>query len=286
MEANLLLGDIVKVTPSSKVVGDMAIFMVQNGLDMDNIYEKGRDLAYPNSVVDYFKGMIGQPEGGFDPKLQEIVLKGIEPITVRPGTLLPDEDFEAIKEEYREEFGIELAEREVTSAALYPKVFKNYVKFYQDYGDFMRMDTHAFFYGLKEGETAEVEVDKGKRFIIRMVKMAQPNEEGYRPVLFEVDGFRREIYIEDKRSLFSKEKSTMLKADKNNPKEIGSGIPGTVLKVLVNEGDEVAENQPLIIVEAMKMETEIVAHAAGKIKEIYVSEGQSVQSGELIITME
>lgn len=286
MEANVLLGDIVKVTPSSKVVGDMAIFMVQNGLDKDNIYDKGKDLAYPNSVVDYFRGMIGQPEGGFDPKLQEIVLKGIEPITVRPGTLLPPEDFEAIRAEYRDEFGIELAEREVTSAALYPKVFKNYVKFYQDYGDFMRMDTHAFFYGLKEGETAEVEVDKGKRFIIRMVKMGQPNEEGYRPVLFEVDGFRREIYIEDKRSLFSKEKSTMLKADKNNPKEIGSGIPGTVLKVLVNEGDEVAENQPLIIVEAMKMETEIVAHAAGKIKEIYVSEGQSVQSGELILTME
>lgn len=286
MEANVLLGDIVKVTPSSKVVGDMAIFMVQNGLDKDNIYDKGKDLAYPNSVVDYFKGMIGQPEGGFDPKLQEIVLKGIEPITVRPGALLPPEDFEAIRAEYRDEFGIELAEREVTSAALYPKVFKNYVKFYQDYGDFMRMDTHAFFYGLKEGETAEVEVDKGKRFIIRMVKMGQPNEEGYRPVLFEVDGFRREIYIEDKRSLFSKEKSTMLKADKNNPKEIGSGIPGTVLKVLVNEGDDVAENQPLIIVEAMKMETEIVAHAAGKIKEIYVSEGQSVQSGELIITME
>lgn len=286
MEANMLLGDIVKVTPSSKVVGDMAIFMVQNGLNKENIYTKGKDLAYPNSVVDYFRGMIGQPEGGFDKALQDIVLKGIEPITVRPGALLEDEDFEAIKQEYRDEFGIELADREATSAALYPKVFKNYVKFYQDYGDFMRMETDAFFYGLKEGETAEVEVDKGKRFIIRLVKMGLPNEEGYRPVLFEVDGFRREIYIEDKRSLFSKEKSTMLKADKNNPKEIGSGIPGTVLKVLVNEGDSVEENQPLIIIEAMKMETEIVAHQSGKIREIYVSEGQSVQSGELMLVME
>ncbi|MEG0378522.1 MAG: pyruvate carboxylase, partial [Eubacterium sp.] len=199
MEANHLLGDIVKVTPSSKVVGDMAIFMVQNSLDMENIYEKGKDLAYPNSVVDYFQGMIGQPEGGFDKKLQEIVLKGIEPITVRPGTLLPDEDFDAIKKEYHDEFGIELADREITSAALYPKVFKNYVKFFEDYGDFMRMDTHAFFYGLKEGEITEVEVDKGRRHIIRLVKVGQANEEGYRPVLFEVDGFRREIYIEDKR---------------------------------------------------------------------------------------
>ncbi|MEG0076008.1 MAG: biotin/lipoyl-containing protein, partial [Eubacterium sp.] len=113
-----------------------------------------------------------------------------------------------------------------------------------------------------------------------------PNDEGYRPVLFEIDGFRREIYIEDKRSLSSKEKSTMLKADTNNAKEIGSNIPGTVLKVLVNEGESVVENQPLIIIEAMKMETEIVAHGSGKVKEIYVSQGQNVQSGELILTME
>ncbi|MEG0680621.1 MAG: pyruvate carboxylase [Eubacterium sp.] len=286
MEANLILGDIVKVTPSSKVVGDMAIFMVQNDLDAENIYEKGKTLSFPNSVVDFFQGMIGQPEGGFDKELQKIVLKGIEPLTVRPGALLPDEDFEAIKQEYRDEFGIELADRETSSAALYPKVFKNYVHFYHEYGDFMRMDSDVFFYGLKEGETAEVEMDKGKRFIIRLVKVGLPNDEGYRPVLFEIDGFRREIYIEDKRSLSSKEKSTMLKADTNNAKEIGSNIPGTVLKVLVNEGESVVENQPLIIIEAMKMETEIVAHGSGKVKEIYVSQGQNVQSGELILTME
>lgn len=286
MEANLLLGDIVKVTPSSKVVGDMAIFMVQNGLNRENIYEKGKDLAYPNSVVDYFRGMIGQPEGGFDPKLQQIVLKGLEPIKVRAGLLLPDEDFDAIKAEYREAFGIELSEREVVSAALYPKVFKDYMTFYQENGDFMRMDSHTFFYGLKEGEIAEVEIDKGRRVIIRLVKIGQPNEEGYRPVLFEVDGFRREIYVEDKRSFFAKEKNTMLKADPDNPKEIGSGIPGTVLKVLVNENEAVKENQPLVIVEAMKMETEIVAHTDGVISEIYVTEGQSVQSGELIIKLD
>ena len=230
--------------------------------------------------------MIGQPEGGFDPKLQQIVLKGLEPIKVRAGLLLPDEDFDAIKAEYREAFGIELSEREVVSAALYPKVFKDYMTFYQENGDFMRMDSHTFFYGLKEGEIAEVEIDKGRRVIIRLVKIGQPNEEGYRPVLFEVDGFRREIYVEDKRSFFAKEKNTMLKADPDNPKEIGSGIPGTVLKVLVNENEAVKENQPLVIVEAMKMETEIVAHTDGVISEIYVTEGQSVQSGELIIKLD
>lgn len=285
VEANHILGDIVKVTPSSKVVGDMAIFMVQNELDAENIYDKGKDLAYPNSVVDYFKGMIGQPEGGFDEQLQAIVLKGIEPITVRPGTLLPDEDFDAIRREYQEEFGVELDERDVTAAALYPKVFHDYMLFLEDYGDFMRMDSHAFFFGLKEGEMTEVEISTGKRVIVRLVRVGLPNEEGFTPVRFEIDGFRREIYIEDIRSLSSKQKVTMLKADPDNPKEIGSSIPGTVLKVLVNEGDEVEENAPLVVIEAMKMETEIVAAAAGVVKEIFVTDGQSVQSGELIIRM-
>lgn len=285
-KANLLLGDIVKVTPSSKVVGDLAIFMVQNDLTPENIVQKGKDLAFPNSVVDFFKGMIGQPVGGFDPDLQRIVLKGVEPITVRPGSLLPDEDFDGIRETFKEEFGIDLTDREVLSAALYPKVFKDYVTFFQDYGDFMRMDSHVFFHGLKEGETSEVEVAKGRRHIIKLVKVGMPDDEGFRPVTFEIDGFRRQIYIEDVRSLSSKQKSTMLKADPKNKKEIGSPIPGTVLKVLVNEGDAVTENQALVIVEAMKMETEIVASQDGVIKKITVTEGQKVESGELMVTLD
>lgn len=286
LEANLMLGDIVKVTPSSKTVGDLAIFMVQNDLSAENIKTKGKDLSYPDSVVDFYKGMIGQPEGGFDKELQKIVLKGIEPITVRPGTLLPDEDFAALKKEFRDNYCVELDDREVLSVALYPKVMKDFIEFTQDYGDFMRMDSHAFFYGLKKGELAEIEVSKGKRFLIKLVSVGMPNDEGLCPVMFEVDGFRREIYIEDKRSLSAKEKTTMLKADPKNNKQVGSGIPGTVLKVLINEGDEVVKNQTLVIVEAMKMETEMVASDKGKVKRIYVSEGQSVQTGELMVEME
>ncbi len=285
LEANLMLGDIVKVTPSSKVVGDLAIFMVQNDLTAENIKTKGKELSYPDSVVDFYKGMIGQPVGGFDKDLQKIVLKGIEPITVRPGTLLPDEDFDALKKEFSDNYGVILDDREVLSVALYPKVMKEYMEFQRDYGDFMRMDSHAFFYGLKKGELAEVEVSKGKRFLIKLVNVGLPNDEGMSPVMFEVDGFRREIYIEDKRSLSAKEKTTMLKADPDNKKEIGSGIPGTVLKVLINEGDPVVKNQTLVIVEAMKMETEMVAAEDGIVKRIYVSEGQSVQTGELIVVM-
>lgn len=283
--ANQLLGDIVKVTPSSKVNGDLAIFMVQNGLDADNIYTKGKDLAFPASVVDFFRGMIGQPAGGFNKRLQRIVLKGQKPITVRPGALLPDEDFDAICKEFKDEFGRDLTDREVMSAALYPKVYKDYLKFRKEYGDLERMESHAFFYGLREGEMTEVEVEDGKRHMITLVKIGDPDEDGERTVTFEIDGFRRQIKVEDRYSLSSQTKSKMLKANPNNKKEIGSGIPGTVLKVLVNEGDAVKENQALAVVEAMKMETEIVATANGTVSAIYVSEGQKVESGELMMTL-
>ena len=282
-EANLLLGDIVKVTPSSKVVGDLAIFMVQNGLTPENIYDKGKDLAFPGSVVDFFKGMIGQPAGGFNKKLQKMILKGAKPITVRPGSLLPPEDFDAIRADYKKEFDIDLADRQVSSAAMYPKVDHDYNAFKRDYGNFTRMESHAFFYGLTPGETTEVEVEDGKRYIIRLVRVDEPDENGMRDVTFEIDGFRRVISVEDKQSLSSQSKNTMLKADPDNPKEIGSPIPGTVIKVLVNEGDNVKVNEALVVVEAMKMETEIVATAAGKVETVYVSEGQKVESGELIV---
>jgi pyruvate carboxylase len=285
LESNILFGDIVKVTPSSKAVGDMAIFMVQNELDKENIYEKGATLAYPDSVVTFFKGMMGQPEGGFNERLQKIVLKGEEPITVRPGILLEDEDFDAIKATYKEDYGLELSDKEMLGAALYPKVYKDYIDFLHEFDDFMRMESHVFFHGLREGELVEVDIAKGKRFMIKLVEIGLPNEEGMRRLVFEVDGFRRDIIVEDKRSASSKAKETMLKADPDNPNQIGSGIPGTVIKVLVNEGDAIEEHQPLVIVEAMKMETEIAASCAGVVSEIYVTEGQAVQSGELIIQL-
>ena len=214
-----------------------------------------------------------------------ILLKGQKPITVRPGALLPDEDFDAICKEFKDEFGRDLTDREVMSAALYPKVYKDYLKFRKEYGDLERMESHAFFYGLREGEMTEVEVEDGKRHMITLVKIGDPDEDGERTVTFEIDGFRRQIKVEDRYSLSSQTKSKMLKANPNNKKEIGSGIPGTVLKVLVNEGDAVKENQALAVVEAMKMETEIVATANGTVSAIYVSEGQKVESGELMMTL-
>ncbi|MDD3223268.1 MAG: pyruvate carboxylase [Clostridium sp.] len=285
-EVNELVGDIVKVTPSSKMVGDFAIFMVQNGLTKENIYEKAANLAFPDSVVTYFKGMMGQPMGGFPEKLQKLVLKGEKPITCRPGELLKDENFEKIGEHLKDKFKFEPSDKDIISFALYPDVFEQYLKYIRRFGDPSRMGSDIFFYGLAEGETSEIEVSKGKSFIVKLVKIGEVDSQGNRNLLFEVNGFRRAIKIKDKNSHNVHEIIETKMADPDNEKEIGAPIPGNILSVLVKKGDKVNENDPLVIVEAMKMETRITASASGIIDEVYVKEGQQVSSGELLVSIE
>ncbi|MBF7096431.1 pyruvate carboxylase [Alkalibacter mobilis] len=285
VEANELFGDIVKVTPSSKAVGDMAIFMVQNELNKENIYEKGKDMAYPDSVRDFFKGMMGQPEGGFNERLQSIVLKGEKPIMVRPGTLLPDVDFDEITAEYKKDFNLELDQKDLLAAALYPKVFREYVEYMCVNDEYMRMESDVFFHGLKVGEVSQIEMGSGKSYVVKLVDIGKINDQGMRPVVFEVDGFRREIFIEDTKSFLAQTRDAHKQVDKNDPYQVGSSIPGTVVNVLVNEGDEVKVNQPLMIIEAMKMETEIVSSVDGIVEKVYAQKGQSVKSGELVIQL-
>ncbi len=283
---NLMLGDIVKVTPSSKMVGDLAIFMVQNELTPDNILEKGKHLTYPDSVVTYFKGMMGQPEGGFPPELQKIVLKGEEPITVRPGLLLPDEDLEKIIEYLEDKHKIIADEKDALSYALYGKVFEDYLDKYKEYGDLSLMGSDIFFHGLSVGETCEVEVKAGKILLIRLVGIGEVDRQGYRTLAFEVNGNRREIRIFDKNSGKEDKLVFTQMADPSDDHEIGSGIPGTVLKIFVKEGEAVSENQSLMIIEAMKMETTISSKCAGIIESIHVKEKQQVKAGELLIRLE
>jgi pyruvate carboxylase len=285
IEANELFGDIVKVTPSSKVVGDMAIFMVQNELNKENIYEKGKDMAYPDSVRDFFKGMIGQPEGGFNEALSKIVLKGEVPISVRPGTLLPDMNYQEITEEYKRDFNLALDQKDLLAAALYPKVFREYVEYMCVNDEYMRMESDVFFHGLKIGEIAQIEMSTGKSFMVKLVDIGKINDQGMRPVVFEVDGFRREIFVEDTKSFIAQTRDAHKQVDKDDPYQVGSSIPGTVVNVLVAEGDEVKVNQPLMIIEAMKMETEIVSNVDGVVEKIYAHKGQSVKTGELVIQL-
>ena len=285
-KVNEMLGDIVKVTPSSKVVGDMAIFMVQNDLTPENIYEKAKDMAFPDSVVSYFKGMMGQPIGGFPEKLQKLVLKGEEPIICRPGELLKPEDFNKISEHLRKEFKIEPSKKDILSCALYPKVFEDYLKYIQEHGDFSRMGSDIFFHGLSEGETCEVEIAEGKVLVIKLLEIGRLDEEGNRTLYFEVNDSRRAIKIHDKDSSINREVSFTQMADPSNKMEVGASIPGTVTKILVEQGDSVKENQTVAVIEAMKMETNITAPSDGIVDSIKVKEGQIVKAGELIIKLQ
>ena len=282
---NDMFGDIVKVTPSSKAVGDMAIFMIQNDLTDENIYEKAKDMAFPDSVVAYFQGMMGQPQGGFPEKLQKLVLKDIQPITCRPGELLEPEDMDGIKAMLETKYKREFPEAEVISYALYPKVFEDYLDWVAKNGDFSRMGSDVFFHGLAEGETCEVELEVGKTMVIKLIEIGKLDEKGYRTIDFEINGNRREIEIKDKTSKMTVTESYSSMADPSNPFEIGSSIPGTVTKLLVKEGETVKTGQTVAVVEAMKMETSVTSPVDGKVAKINVSLAQSVKSGELLIEL-
>ncbi|HMM05514.1 MAG TPA: pyruvate carboxylase [Clostridiales bacterium] len=284
-EVNEILGDIVKVTPSSKMVGDLAIFMVQNNLDKDNIAEKAKTLNFPDSVVSYFKGMMGQPLGGFPEDLQKAVLKGEEPITCRPGELLPSVDLEAVKEQISGlNENIDNIDRAVISWCLYPKVTEEYIRHREEYDDLSRLPSHVFFDGLMAGEKMEVEIEKGKTLIIKFIGLGDLNDDGTRNVIYEMNGAQREITIKDKNAV-SIVKEVVL-ADQKNPGHVAASLPGAVSSILVEVGDEIKENQTVAMMEAMKMETNITAGKAGIVSEIRVVAGDTVQAGELIMVIE
>mgnify|MGYP003194704597 CR=1 FL=1 len=281
---NLMFGDIVKVTPSSKVVGDMALFMVQNDLDEENIYERGKILDFPDSVIELFQGYLGQPHGGFPKELQQLILKDREAITVRPGELLEPVNFEQLAIELEEKIGRTPSHKDVLAYALYPKVFEEYAKVNSQFGDISVLDTATFLYGLRLGEEIEVEIEKGKTLIIKLVSIGEPQHDGTRVIYFEINGQSREIIIQDMTVEVTGNKAP--KADPSNPNQIGATMPGTVLKVAVSKGSSVKRGDHLLITEAMKMETTVQAPKDGIVKEIYVASGDAISTGDLLIELE
>lgn len=281
---NQMLGDIVKVTPSSKVVGDMALFMVQNNLTEEDVLTKGASIDFPDSVIELLSGYLGQPQGGFPEQLQKVVLKGKEPITVRPGELLEPVDFAALREELTSEIGRQVTEQDLLAYALYPKVFVDYVKAVEQYGDISVLDTPTFFYGLRLGEEIEVEIETGKTLIVKLVSVGQPQADGTRIVYFELNGQTREVVIKDESIKSSV--VTKVKGDPKNPNHLSATMPGTVIKVLVGKGEKVQKGDHLVITEAMKMETTVQAPFSGVIKDIYVQNGEAIQNGDLLIELE
>ena len=286
-DANDLLGNIVKVTPTSKAVGDLAIFMFKNGLTKENILTAGAGLSYPDSVVSYFQGMMGQPYGGFPKELQKIVLKDIEPLTDRPGKSLPPVDFEFIKKHLVEKYNYgdkseEVMNQKAISYALYPKVYEDYCEHFQMYNDVTRLESHVYFYGLRKGEETYLNIGEGKQLLIKYLEEGEPDENGVRTLTFQVNGMLRTVKIQDKNLEIKADRK--LKADKTNPQHLGSSIPGTVGKVLVKEGDAVTENMPLLTVEAMKMETTVVSKITGTVDKIYVQQGDTVSQDDLLMS--
>lgn len=281
---NLMFGDIVKVTPSSKVVGDMALFMVQNDLTEDNIVERGQTIDFPESVIEFFQGYLGQPHGGFPVEIQKVVLKDRTPITVRPGELLPPVDFDQLTAELTEKCGRAPSKQDVLAYALYPKVFEQYIDAVNAFGDVSVLDTPTFFYGLKIGEEIEVEIEKGKTLIVKLVSIGEPQHDGTRIIYFELNGQSRELVIQD--LTVEVDGSIALKADPSNPNQIGATMPGTVLKVVVNKGSTVKRGEHLLITEAMKMETTVQAPKDGIVKDIYAKAGDAISTGDLLIELE
>ncbi|RBW69421.1 pyruvate carboxylase [Bacillus taeanensis] len=278
---NDLFGDVVKVTPSSKIVGDMALYMVQNNLTEDDIYEKGASLDFPDSVVEFFQGYLGQPYQGFPKELQQIILKGKEAITTRPGELLEPINFHELKETLYGKLDRQVTSHDLLSYALYPKVYMDFIELHEQFGDLSVLDTPTFFYGMRLGEEIEIEIETGKTLIVKLVSIGQPQLDGTRVVYFELNGQPREVFIKDlniKTTVNAKQK-----ADKGNPDHIGASMPGTVIKVIAEKGEQVKKGDHLMITEAMKMETTVQAPFDGTVKEIYVSNGEAIQTGDLLI---
>lgn len=276
---NRMFGDIVKVTPSSKVVGDMALFMTSNGLSEEDVMQQGESLAFPDSVIDLFKGNLGQVEGGFPEKLSKLVLKGDEPFTKRPNDYLDPVDFDTEFAAFQEEFGEERSFLDFLSYKMYPDVFQNYHEHQKAYGDVKNLPTPAFFYGLQQNEEVFVKLGQGKTIIIRLTYCSQSDENGLCTVTFDLNGQTRSVQVRDE----TIKSSATVNPKAHEENEIGAPLLGRLSAVLVEAGQEVKQNDALFVIEAMKMESTITAPYDGKVKRICLEEGGMVEQGDLII---
>jgi pyruvate carboxylase len=283
-EVNQLFGDIIKVTPTSKVVGDMALFLVANNLTPADVLDSRRELAFPESVVELFEGRLGQPPGGFPKALQKRVLRGRKPMRGRPGASLPPADFERTRRELEQQLQRPVSERDVVTQILYPRVFPELAAHQAKYSDTSVLPTPVFFHGMEPGEEVSVDIERGKTLIIKFLTVGDPHPDGQRLVFFELNGQPREVLVQD-RSLQGVGQARP-KADPGDPRQVASPMPGLVVSVTVVPGEEVATGQKLCALEAMKMETTVHAERAGRIAEVLVAPGTQVAAGDLLLRFE
>lgn len=283
--ANKLLGDVVKVTPTSKVVGDLAQFMVQNKLDERDVLLKADELDFPSSVVEFMQGYLGQPHGGFPEPLRTKILKGRPTIEGRPGESLEPLDFDALKSKLQEDFGQNtIQDQDVLSAALYPKVFRDYMLFREEFGPVNGLPTRLFFTGPDIGEEFQVEIQPGKVLNIKVLAISNLHPNGQREVFCEMNGQLRTVMVEDKSVTKTLERHP--KADKSVRGSVGAPMPGKVVGIRVKEKEVVKKGAPLVVLSAMKMETNVSAPIDGTITKISVALNQSLEAGDLLVDIE
>lgn len=281
-QVSMMFGDIIKVTPSSKVVGDMTLFMVQNDITEEDIYAEGDTMNFPQSVVEFFEGRLGIPYQGFPEKLQKIILKGKKPLTGRPSDALAPIDFEAVRKELVEKEA-PASDEDVSSYCLYPKVFDDWNTFKESFGDVSVLDTPTFFFGMEPGEVVNVEIEEGKDLIFQLNYITEADEEGNRELNFDFNGQGRIVKVHDKHVTVSS--TARRKANASTPGEVGATLSGNVVKVLVEVGKRVNKGDSLVITEAMKMETNITSPISGVVKEIFVKAGGKIESGDCLIVI-
>lgn len=282
-DANQLLGDIVKVTPTSKAIGDLALFMVANQLTAEDIAEGRRELSYPGSVLDLVGGMMGQPPGGFPANVKKNILRSNPEVTSRPGETLPPVDFEHLGKQLETKLGRPANRRETVTSALYPKVYYEFLSHVRSYGDVSLLPTPIFFYGPTIGEEFSVDIEPGKKLIVKFLAVGEARPNGTRAVYFELNGQPREIEIVDQ-SIENKAVARV-KADAADPTHIGAGMPGMVIGVAIAVGDKVQKGQKLLALEAMKMETVIAAERDGEVAQLHVQSGSQVETGDLLLVL-
>ena len=284
-DVNQMFGDIVKVTPSSKVVGDMALMMVAQNLSRDDVENPKTDVAFPESVVDMLKGNLGQPPGGFPKHIVKKALKGEKPNLDRPGKNLKPIDLEKTRQELSEKLdGMKIDDEDLNGYLMYPKVFLDYMERHLTYGPVRTLPTKTFFYGMNSGDEISLEIDPGKTLEIRMQAIGETDENGEVKVFFELNGQPRVIRVPNR--LVTSETTSRPKADPSNSNHIGAPMPGVISTVSVNEGQTVKKGDLLLTIEAMKMETGIHVERDAKIKAVHVKPATQIDAKDLIIELE
>jgi pyruvate carboxylase len=281
-DVNLMFGDIVKVTPSSKVVGDMALMMISQDLTVADVENPAKDIAFPESVVAMLRGDLGQSPGGWPEKLQKKVLKGETPIIVRPGSLFKPADLKKGRKDIEQKLGRKLTEQEFSSWLMYPKVFSDFAAAQESYGPVSVLPTPTYFYGMKAEDEIFVDIEKGKTLVIRCLAIGDADEKGMVTVFFEVNGQPRRVKVPDRAHGAGNGKARR-KAEPGNDSQVGAPMPGVISTLAVGAGQAVKAGDVLLSIEAMKMETAMHAERDGTIAEVLVRAGDQIDAKDLLV---